>query len=110
MRVLMILCCLLMSGASAIPLSRPALHIIDMKVMSFSPALLEIQAGDTVQWVNTSAGDHNVVFKNIGVKSDMLQRGQTFRYVFKTAGTYPYYCQPHRLMGMKGTIRVIQKK
>ena len=32
--------------------------------------------------------------------------GQSFEHTFNTPGTYDYYCEPHRGMGMTGSITV----
>ncbi|WP_430300560.1 plastocyanin/azurin family copper-binding protein [Rapidithrix thailandica] len=32
----------------------------------------------------------------------MLQKGEVFTSTFKEAGVYHYYCQAHKIMGMKG--------
>lgn len=79
---------------------------------SFSPAQLRIYTGDTVMW--TSSGGHTVTSgtgasdPNVGSMFDHpLPSGQTFQWVFIKSGTINYFCRPHELMGMKGTITVL---
>ncbi|HJT73608.1 MAG TPA: plastocyanin/azurin family copper-binding protein [Chitinophaga sp.] len=79
---------------------------VKMEGMRFSPKKIEISVGDTVVWVNGSNMPHNVISDDGVVVSSLMKKGETFLYVFRKAGTFPYYCQPHRSMGMKGTVIV----
>lgn len=74
----------------------------------FSPALLTIQVGDTVTWVNTG-GTHNV--RSINDAEGEFFSGSpsgnnwTFSHTFTEPGTYDYQCDPHQPF-MRGSIRV----
>ncbi|MBM3320089.1 MAG: plastocyanin [Candidatus Eisenbacteria bacterium] len=81
---------------------------------TFVPASITIQLGDTVRWVNGSLS-HTVTSgfgsgdPNAGALFDAPLSGLNpeFFYAFSdTAGTYPYFCRPHEIMGMTGTIIV----
>ena len=80
----------------------------------FSPANLTVTAGDEVVWTNTG-GTHNVdgkttVFPSNPVSfGNNLGSGWTYSFVFNTAGTYDYQCDPHAAMGMVGKIVVNPK-
>jgi plastocyanin len=85
---------------------------INASGVSFSPASVQIQVGDTVKWVEVS-GTHTTTSgtgaadPNAGVLWDEpLGSGQTYARVFTSAGTFPYFCRLHESMGMKGTITV----
>ena len=85
----------------------PVVHVVNMEGMKFNPDKLEIKVGETVRWVNRSRSSHNVVASDKSFKSQMLpNEGDLFEYTFNTAGVFHYYCQPHRMMGMKGIIVV----
>jgi plastocyanin/DNA/RNA endonuclease YhcR with UshA esterase domain len=79
----------------------------------FAPAYLSIQVGDTVTWSQVS-GSHNVngslaTFPSnpAGFSSGAVAGGTwTYSFVFGTAGTYSYQCDPHAAMGMVGTVKV----
>ncbi|RBI61338.1 halocyanin domain-containing protein [halophilic archaeon] len=75
---------------------------------AFSPAAVKVSKGTTVVWKWTGKGSmHNVVAKNGDFESDMMsEKGATFERTFDGAGTYKYYCNPHKAMGMKGAIVV----
>ena len=73
--------------------------------------MIDIKAGERVRIVikNQDRGlTHDFAFPAAKAFSKELTWNQTGQVRFKapkTAGTYEYYCQPHRLM-MKGIIRV----
>jgi plastocyanin len=47
------------------------------------------------------------VAKSGDFESDMMsEQGATFERTFDSAGTYEYYCNPHKALGMKGAIVV----
>ena len=90
--------------------------------LRFSPVRIQINVGDTVQFVNASNFGHTVtadpslarvssdVILPEGAEpfsSDTLRPGATFSHVFTTPGLYQYVCLPHELMGMIGQIVVV---
>lgn len=67
--------------------------------MAFADPLLEVRAGTTVTWVNTSAIPHQVVFKEAAFDSSMLLReGDRFSVTFAEPGSFSYFCGPHPSM------------
>lgn len=90
----------------------PAPNEVQMVGLTFSPSTLQVTAGTTVTWKNTTSvvhtvtsgtgGNHNGLFD-----SGNMQPGAEFSFTFSEAGTYPYYCIPHLNSGMTGTIVVI---
>ena len=96
----------LVNGAAA-----QTTHQVNQTGFSFVPAGLTIQAGDVVQW-NWSSGFHTVTSglpcTPDGLFDAPLDPGHPqFSRLFDTPGTYPYFCRPHCLMGMTGTIIVV---
>lgn len=101
------------------PLGLPAVSSADTTTVStsattFDPASVTIQVGDTVKWVRSSLA-HTVTSgfgtadPNVGALFDapLNLSNPEFTYTFSdTAGTYPYFCRPHELMGMAGTVVV----
>ncbi|MDY6780150.1 MAG: halocyanin domain-containing protein [Halobacteria archaeon] len=80
---------------------------------AFGPAVVKVSPGTKVVWEWTGkGGSHNVVAKEgTGVqlmKSSNLKskKGATYSHTFDTAGTYKYFCTPHRSLGMKGVVVV----
>ena len=81
----------------------------------FEPADLEIPPGTTVRF--TWESDlHNVVVASqpegadwpgtAGGEAETYDTGHEYTHTFETAGTYEYYCSPHRASGMTGSITV----
>ncbi|QEC41005.1 cupredoxin domain-containing protein [Pseudobacter ginsenosidimutans] len=103
-----IILALLVSLLSSTPAHRhqPVTKMILMKGMKFVPSKIEVDIGDTVIWKNESGGHHNVIANDGSFKSNMLEKGQIYALVFEKKGSYKYFCQPHRIMGMKGIIEV----
>jgi plastocyanin len=82
---------------------RPA-NEVWMSISSFVPTSINVTAGTSVRWVNTSAVPHNVVSNTGLFRSKILNPGQDFSFTFKETGTYSYVCEMHP--GMAGTINV----
>merc|ERR1712060_110630 len=91
----------------------------DSGQLVFVPEEIKICKGDSVTWVNNKGGPHNVVFDEeaipSGVESDSISmtdgaqlgdEGETFTKKFETAGSYAYYCEPHRGAGMNANLVV----
>ncbi len=89
----------------------------DSGMLQFDPPTLTIKQGDTVKWVMNKVPPHNAVFDDTKIGDKALAKklshdkllfspGESTETTFTEAGTYPYYCQPHRGAGMQGTIIV----
>ena len=76
--------------------------------LAFAPAAIEVSPGTTVVWTWTGkGGSHNVVERDDAFSSPYHQtEGATFEHTFDEVGAFPYYCQPHRNLGMKGGVTV----
>ena len=82
-------------------------HVITMEGMRFDPKVLEINVGETVRWINLSNSTHNVIAYDKSFQSKMLPtKGGVFEHTFRITCESVYFCQPHKLMGMKGKIIV----
>jgi plastocyanin len=72
---------------------------------SFADAALEVTAGTTIRWTNTSVLVHQVKFADDSIEaSPMLHQGESFTVTFDDAGEYSYFCTPHP--NMTGLVRV----
>jgi plastocyanin len=89
--------------------------------LRFVPGTVEIQAGDTVVWRNTTPVPHTVTAHPDRVRdpeqielpadaepfdSGNMMEGDVFRHVFTVPGTYRYVCVPHDMVDMVGTVIV----
>jgi plastocyanin len=77
----------------------------DAESNSYNPNPLEVEAGQTVTWVNDDSAIHTVTSTDGTFESDILQRGEIFNHTFDRQGEYPYYCDLHP--NMVGTVSVI---
>lgn len=81
---------------------------VDIAKMKYAPAMLEIDAGTTVEWTNTDGVPHNVqIGTPAKIMGTMLRTGQTMAIRFNEAGDYSYLCTPHPFM--KGGVKVKPK-
>lgn len=109
------------------PIASPvAATIVRMTTeLRFDPEHITITAGDTVRWDNVSNMPHTAtddpamnpvatshpdyVLLPDGAEpwsSELLMPGDTYAHTFTVAGDYNYFCIPHVLSGMRGTITV----
>lgn len=111
--------------ASPAPSPVPAVTVKMTAQIRFEPADVTIKQGETITWVNASPIPHTTTGdpeKN-PVKetrpelarlppgaqswdSGLLNEGQSFSHTFTVTGKYQYFCIPHVLSGMLGTITV----
>lgn len=73
---------------------------------TFSPAAVTINAGDTVTWTN-GGGNHNVVLEGTALNTPSTTAWTLPPQQFNQAGTFSYFCQVHRAIGMTGTVTVL---
>jgi plastocyanin len=76
--------------------------------LQFDPSEVTIEPGMTVRWINASSMLHTITPDGHSEWSrvEMSTQDQTFEHTFETAGTFPYFCEPHQSAGMTGTITV----
>ena len=110
---------------AAAPATAPATgNVVEVRMVTtqngasgvFEPANITVRKGDTIRWINDGGAAHNASFppaENAGAANlpgpgpYLTTAGQTYDVqVNMDPGTYNYQCDPHALMGMKGTITV----
>ena len=88
-RPLLILAALLATLVVA-PVGSAATKGVSIKRSSFSPATVNITAGDTIRWRNDDTHNHQVVSTTGTFASPVLRPGRTYSFKFDVAGTYRY--------------------
>ena len=90
-------------------------HEIQVRDFEFSPSEITIVKGDVVRWIwesgiHTTTNGTGAADENAGTLWDANITGssQTFEFTFAAEGTFPFFCRPHELAGMKGTITVTE--
>lgn len=104
---------LLLSALLAAPLAAQTTHTVTLQNLTFDPASLTIEVGDTVVWEN-AVGTHNVNGTSGDAYPDnpegfgraVASGPWTYSFTFNIVGDYGYRCDPHFSMGMVGSITV----
>ncbi len=81
----------------------------DAGMLAFEPSTVTISTGDSVKFVNNKLAPHNAVFEGHDELSHpdlAFAPGESWEETFSAAGTYNYYCEPHRGAGMVGKVVV----
>ena len=84
--------------------TEPAAFEVSLAGRSFNPAVLEINVGDTVTWINDDDTEHTVTAFEGAFDSGELAEGASFSFTFDSPGEYRYRCLFHS--EMQGTIVV----
>ncbi len=71
---------------------------------AFVPAETKIKTGTTIVWKNEDDVVHTVESTDGTLRSDDLQKGNTYSYTFTKPGIYKYICGLHP--AMKGSVTV----
>lgn len=81
---------------------------IEIRNYEFVPKELHVAPGTTVRWKNTTSNYHTVTpdGHTQWTQWQTATMGETFEVRFDNAGTFPFYCMPHRALGMMGTVIV----
>src|SRR3954447_3796118 len=105
-------------GAASFPASAADTSIATQPNDTWHPSSVSIKVGDTVTWSNADGGFHNVCVQKPGTTTttcDEFRNGDpaptwaanpTNAHKFTAPGTYSFYCEAHKSLGMTGTITV----
>jgi plastocyanin len=85
------------------PLTDAAGVHIEISALCFSPTVLRVRPGTTVNWANRDGIEHTVTATGGSFDAD-LQDGQAYSRRFDQSGVFPYYCHFHP--GMVGVVFV----
>ena len=82
---------------------------VDSTNLRFSPSTVTIDEGDAIRFFwDGQILPHNAVEENETFDSGDTKSDEDYRFVFTHGlnGTFEYYCEPHRSLGMVGQIIV----
>lgn len=71
---------------------------VELRQVAYTPRVVRIRAGESVEWTNRDPVVHTVTAKDQAWGSGMMQEGERFVRRFDTPGEYPYFCLPHPQM------------
>jgi plastocyanin len=81
----------------------PTVHLVSIKNFAMNPDPRNISLGDSVLWKNEDSVQHTVTSGDPGdpdegsvFDSGLLSKDDTFEHTFNSAGTFNYFCQPHK--------------
>jgi plastocyanin len=89
MRTRVALAALLLALLALAP-ARAATFTVSITKNGFTPSAVTVAPNDTVTWTNNDTATHQVESKTANFKSPLLQPGQSYSFVFKTAGKFNY--------------------
>jgi plastocyanin len=95
-------------AAHAAAKAKPKPQVIVIEAMKFSPAVLNVTAGDTIVWKNKDPFPHNVVAADKSFHSPVIAADGSWKFKAVKAGTFPYTCTLHP--GMNATLVVAPAK
>jgi plastocyanin len=72
---------------------------------TFEPQILTVPLNSTVTWVNKDDVPHVIASDDALFRSQALDTGDKYSYMFGKRGTYPYYCSVHPKMVGKIEVR-----
>lgn len=93
--------------------------------LEYIPSQITVRVGDTVEWRNTSDLVHTVTADPSLARNEEhvqlppgaeefnsgdIPPGESFRHTFETAGMYEYFCIPHEMRGMLGSVVVLEEQ
>ncbi len=78
---------------------------VDTNNFAYAPAVVSVKVGGTVRFTNSDAMSHTVTADDRSFDSKNMSEGDSWSHVFKTAGTYTYYCAYHHYMHGKVIVK-----
>ncbi len=103
-RTLLILSSLVAALVAVSPATAATTKTVSIKRAAFSPATVNIIAGDSIRWRNDDTQNHQIVSTTGAFASPVLARGKTYTFRFDVAGTYNYRDALHP--SVTGTVKV----
>nr|WP_198949593.1 plastocyanin [Synechococcus sp. 1G10] len=102
----------LVSFSSVLPAEAATVEVklgTDGGMLAFEPSVVTINKGDTIRFVNNNLAPHNAVFdghEELSHTALAFAPGESWDETFEQAGSYNYWCEPHRGAGMVGKVIV----
>jgi plastocyanin len=80
-------------------------HDVAISAFTFQPAVLTVNVGESVTWMNTDGVPHTSTAALNHLWGHLVTSTDSFTYTFDTPGTYAYFCEMHP--AMVGSINVV---
>lgn len=85
--------------------AKPAVHVVTMEGLQFSPATLTVRRGDRITWVNKDLFPHTATGPKGTFDSASIPAGGSWTFVAGEPGTFVYTCTFHPTMKATLTVR-----
>ena len=105
----------------------PAPHLVVVRLVerggsapyAFEPATVQVEHGDTLRFLEAVDVPHNIHFTkepsgaklgSAGTGPYLVSKGQKYDLVIDsrfTDGVYTFVCDPHEMLGMRGSLTVV---
>jgi plastocyanin len=92
------------AGGEAVAVMTGDTVVIDMKMLAYEPARIQVKPGTVVLFTNNAPLPHSVTADDSTFDSGLIDVGKRWAHAFPTAGTYSFHCTPHAFM--KGVVVV----
>ncbi|HZW19705.1 cupredoxin domain-containing protein [Noviherbaspirillum sp.] len=97
---------LALSSVGAATAPKAAVHTVVIEGMQFSPAVLEVNAGDTVIWHNKDPYPHTATTDSTrDFDSGEIKPGRSWKMTAKKPGDFSYLCTLHRTMNARLVVK-----
>lgn len=77
---------------------------VTIKGFAFAPPRITVTAGDSVRWTNEDGAGHTATGEDGSFGTGMINPTGSATVTSTTAGTFRYYCSPHRSMLGTGVV------
>ena len=73
-------------------------HTVTLDGFAFQPTMLQVKAGDEVEWVNKDIVEHTATARDGAFDSKLLKPGASWRWKATKPGRHAYFCALHPTM------------
>ena len=91
--------------AASTPARAAPVHVVAIAGMHFTPATLQVHAGERIEWVNHDLVPHTVTARDGSFDSKTIAAGAKWAWTPTRAGSVAYACAYHPDMTASVTIR-----
>jgi plastocyanin len=92
-------------ACTVVETAEPAVHVVTIENMRFTPADLTVKRGERVVWINKDMVPHTATARSAAFDSGNIASTASWSYVADTVGTHSYVCTYHPTMSAKLTVQ-----
>jgi plastocyanin len=83
-------------------------HTVFIEAMRFTPSVLEVNQGDTIEWINKDLYPHNAVADTGIFRSAEMAAEESWQWRANKRGTISYTCTLHPAMKAKLIVKEVR--